>query len=253
MKKFLKVLCLVFVFAFGLFGLVACGEEESKDKIEKEAISYNDFYTYITKDGVVSQFIGYKLTRDDDISAEVCNINGEVYAHMFIDMETVVPSLSTPTRVEGDVYLYNDKMYIDNGEEKYFVDYNSYKFNRDTEVIILGTYLDYVLSYADVVEFSSIVETNLKNIVLYQTENNKDVEFEIVYNSSEETLDTKTFMETIYTLSYVDKSISKIVGESNVINVIDSDVEIEKVKLEVEKFDGNIYMPNFSLYSENRI
>lgn len=204
MKKGLKLLGLVCAFAFGLLGLSACGEEAS----QKTAISLNDFRNYISREDVISSFVSYKCQLGQDIYAEVANVNGDTVAYMDVDTEAL-----GATRVCGEVYLYNGVMYVDDNiteAGKYSISVDSVMTSSNLGAKLFYVCLESVMVYNNMENFATAISSQLENMVIFQTEDGFDTQFEFVYNAEEEVELTTYTQQTTYTVNFVKGSIQDI-------------------------------------------
>ncbi len=244
---------LVVATCIGATLLVGCGEEEKFDPYSNMSpVSYAELSQYISK--CDTNFPSIQITYDKTegqiykrYTLQKKVINNKNYAHFVIDANQISADASNPTilHIQGDTYLYDNKLYIDNGSEKYWVEYDgngTYATVVDTKLSesqLLNKYLYTALNEMSSTPVSSFAlnqtfEKIWRNSIFYTYKNENDVYYKVDCN------DPNTNTHTEYKIAFNNWAIT----EYETFSQTTKDSHTTELRVKYQQLTDSIEPPN---------
>lgn len=245
MKKILTALSFTLIFCLGLFSFTAC--DDFKDA---EPISVNTYLEYINKDEVIKTFPGCKVKIDGDgnsngsIEGTVVKINGNITAIAKINFTSATEGIA-----KFDMFVYQNKIYIDNGIEKYWLAYsnNLYPSGSNEELNIVKYYATTLVGYLDMTTTLTSIDEIANDCTVRRQNSQENINF-IIEAKQESTMFNEVMtVEGTTKIYFKNNAINKYIQ----ISTVKSNNVTQTTNATVELYSGTISNDiNLSEYSQ---
>lgn len=255
MKKFTKILSIFCVFLVGALCLGACGKKAEDPFKNQEVTTAAKFNEYILDSKVTTIMDNFKYVKTEEKDGKTLEIqfiyyerNDKDYAYLNIDDDI--------SQLKAEVYVTDQKMYINNGTEKYYVNYDLWTLNQtDIEAKRIA---EHIFEYRNVNDLSKFLATKdslqgklLDSLKLeyYVAEKDTNKNFKLSYDELLKQTSTITLTQKNEGKIYFSKDALKKIEFSHEYNKTTTEskdntkVEKDIVKEIIENFTGTISLP----------